>query len=219
MLARLVGFNQPVQHIVRDAFGRVGATLCHPLLRGGVDCRRGADRRGGRRNPLARAGKPFRSSPDAGTAPYSRGREANRGWSAMKFYARTVRPNSFGLAIFSLGLLFTAGVVAPARAQFFFPFFDNRPSTPPRADRAAAPSPLRRRHRSTSAGKLGRIIRSRDLQTAAPTRPAQAPNCPKTRRRRSRRGLRRPMSRNCCGCRRSWGRSPSWKAFASNRRR
>ncbi len=45
----------------------------------------------------------------------------------MSCNARFLRP-----VVLSLGLVLAlAGVSAPARAQFFFPFFDNRPSTPP----------------------------------------------------------------------------------------
>jgi len=34
--------------------------------------------------------------------------------------------------VLGVGMALDAGVDSPARAQFFFPFFDNRPSTPPR---------------------------------------------------------------------------------------
>ncbi len=39
VLARLVGFNQPVQHIVRDSLRSDRATLCHPVLRRPLDRR------------------------------------------------------------------------------------------------------------------------------------------------------------------------------------
>jgi uncharacterized protein (TIGR02301 family) len=88
----------------------------------------------------------------------------------MKRAARFLR-----LMVVALGLTLVVGA-APARAQFFFPFFDNRPSTPPNAElrrRGAHPRPEGRAVDSRSKGKSGRA--KVQPKETGPAKPAAAP--------------------------------------------
>jgi uncharacterized protein (TIGR02301 family) len=93
----------------------------------------------------------------------------------MRFYARHERGNFFGLILLA-SLLAAVGAAPPVRAEFFFPFFDNRPSTPPRAQ------PLPQRHRRTDGGVLDLRGKTRTHHAKprpkdiAPVKPAESPN-------------------------------------------
>jgi len=66
------------------------------------------------------------------------------------------------LGVTALGLT-ALGLAAPASAQFFFPFFDNRPTTPPAATRRPSAEPSLRRRPSDQ-----------------PRKPKSGPHHPKT---------------------------------------
>ena len=94
----------------------------------------------------------------------------------MRIYARHGRPLVVGIGL-GLSLLGFAGGGTSARAEFFFPFFDNRPSTPPRVE---PPRPHRRR---SEGGSIDLRQKSRPhhgkprAKDTAP-KPAQSPNTP-----------------------------------------
>jgi uncharacterized protein (TIGR02301 family) len=90
----------------------------------------------------------------------------------MNGSARFLRPMLLGLAA-CLGAALATGVDSPARAQFFFPFFDNRPSSPPNVrprshglhhggDSVADLSPRRKPHREKGARADEKKVRPGD---------------------------------------------------------
>ena len=105
-LARIIGFNQTVQHIARDAFGRVERHYVILSFAGGMDCGRGADRAPRRAKFYGARRRLARAFPDPRSAPYHRGGEANRGGRAMKKSAAV-----FGASLGLLGAGMAAAIV------------------------------------------------------------------------------------------------------------
>jgi hypothetical protein len=87
----------------------------------------------------------------------------------MKAKWRRRRPGLLALGLFAGAIGFVAQPGAPARAQFFFPFFDNRPTAAPDAGYGA-----RRR-----AGDLRHRAKAHKKQNPAAGKNAKAPNAAK----------------------------------------